>query len=85
MAFLEESYEKAVQEKLLLASLNSNEPKKGAISGLAATVKEDSHQSTVDSDDKEDHRQQKYEEARQKAGKCPLCKLEHTFKTRWTN
>ena len=75
MAFLEESYEKAVQEKLLLASLNSNEPKKGAISGLAATVKEDSHQSADDSDDKEDHRQQKYEEARQKAGKCPLCKL----------
>ena len=84
MAFLEESYDKAVQEKLLLASINTTEIKKA--SGLAATVVEDdSSQSDEESQSKEDQRRQRLEDARLKAGKCPLCQLEHTFKTRWTN
>ena len=30
-------------------------------------------------------RKRRYDEARKKAGKCSVCKYEHTFKTRWDN
>ena len=84
--FMEEIYDKSVEEKLLLASLNSSDVKKGGFAGLAAAVvPEDSGNTSEANQEKEDKKKQRYEEARQLAGKCPLCKQEHTFKTRWTN
>ena len=85
MTFLEEIYDKAVQEKLLLASLHSSEIKNGRASSLVANLVENDSDSNSDDDDKENKRKQKFEEARQKAGNCPLCLQGHTFKTRWTN
>ena len=76
MDFLEESYNKAVQEKLLLASINSKDSLIGANAGVAAAIV-DRDVSSIDGDGlgKEAERKKRYEESRKKAGKCPLCKL----------
>ena len=83
--FLEDSYNKAVEEKVLLATLNPTNNKRVGNAGLAAAkVEEDEAEEDVTSQQVID-KKVRYEEARLKAGKCPLCKSEHTFRTRWTN
>ena len=85
IGFLEESYNKAVEEKLLLATLN--QPSGHA--GLAAAVinKDVTNEAETSEQalDRDAQRKRKYEEARLNAGKCPVCHSEHTFRTRWSN
>ena len=82
MNFLEDCYEKAVEEKLLLATLNPVDARNSGNAGVAAAVigENNTHvnNSTSQINDK-------FEGARLKAGKCPVCSSEHTFRTRWTN
>lgn len=91
LAFLDDAYEKAVQEKLLLASYTPSAPavKKVATAGfLAATVEEGGEGAVGGGGDgsgtsKKEQAKQKLEQVRKKVGKCPVCKQEHTFKSKW--
>ena len=109
LAFLDASYERAVQEKLLLASYTPPAPAAGSIpvavptdgtlpvatpvkkagaTALAAKFEDDSGSEDVEKDasvnvTKKEASRKKLEEARKRVGKCPLCKQEHTYKSRW--
>ena len=72
LEFLEQSYDKAVEEKLLLATLT---PPSGSIGLAAAVIESDSSRvSNVSGQvtDKDADRKERYEEARIKAGRCPI-------------
>ena len=92
MEFLEDAYEKAVQEKLLLASYTPLAPankKIGASAGFLAAKVEESNGDVVGAgagdpgSTRKEQTKQKLEEVRKKVGKCPVCKQEHTFKSKW--
>ena len=89
-AFLEDAYEKAVQEKLLLASYTplpgSSKKVSGASAGVLAARVEEGHDSADEAEKlaKQENQKRRREEVRQKVGKCPICKGEHTFKNRWS-
>ena len=77
IAFLEDSY-----EKLLLASYTTTAkdgPGQRKATNLASTTLDNQAHS-----DKEEKQRKALEEARSRVGKCPVCKLEHTFKTKWS-
>ena len=80
-AFLEVAYEQAVQEKLLLASYDNSNNKKGnpSVGALAAGIDSSANQNFA----KKDSDHQKLDQAKQRVGKCPLCEEEHTFKSKW--
>ena len=96
LAFLDDAYEKAVQEKLLLASytpLSTVVKKGGAGASVLAVTVEDGG---VDGQkggggaghghgrlSGKEYAQKKLEEVRKRVGKCPVCKGEHTFKSKW--
>ena len=87
MQFLENSYEIAVQEKLLLASYipPSPAPRKSAGAGVFAAKVEEGGDDLADNDQSnQDNEKKRLEDYRQKVGKCPACKQEHTFKSRWS-
>ena len=86
LVFLEDAYESAVQEKLLLASYTppTNIAKKGNAAALAARVEEVDERDTSDgavamSEDMK----KRLEETRKKVGKCPMCGQEHTCLARF--
>ena len=68
ISFLDSSYEKAIEELSLLSSISSNS-KKVKPCGVSA---DSSGNSSSDKD--------RYEKAKNAAGKCPICKEFHTFK-----
>ena len=68
ISFLDSSYEKAIEELSLLSSISSNS-KKVKPCGISA---DSSGNSSSDKD--------RYEKAKNAAGKCPICKEFHTFK-----
>ena len=90
MAFLEDIYDTAVQEKLLIASYtplprDGGDKKVGQAGMYASKVEDEDVTSGDESDETASKIQQRkrFEEKRQKVGKCPVCKEEHTYKTRW--
>ena len=89
LVFLDDAYEKAVQEKLLLASYTPlPSPKKpGASAGFLAATVEGDGDGVADGGAGDRHRKeqskQRLEDARKRVGKCHLCKEEHTWKSRW--
>ena len=85
LAFLEDAYDKAVQEKLLLASYTPLTPIQKASAGSFAAKVEDETAGEKHAEDpfKKEQAKKRLEEARKRVGKCPLCQQEHTFKCRW--
>ena len=86
-AFLEEIYERAVQEKLLIASYMSTTPKQTGSGTFGATVigePPDRDPLVDDKASKEDKQKQRLQEARAKVGHCPICGEVHTFKSKWS-
>ena len=82
IAFLDDAYEKAVKEKLLLACYTPVKDKKvnpGA-GVLAAQVTDRSDES----DHNVEHQKKRMEEARERIGKCPVCNREHTYESRFS-
>ena len=90
LVFLEDAYESAVQEKLLLASYTPppNTVKKGNAAALAARVEEADGRDTTDGavggqPAMSEDMKKRLEETRKKVGKCPVCGQEHTFVARF--
>ena len=87
MVFIEESYDKAVQEKLLLASYTpptSGPKKSGGAVQLAAKVEEGGDDLGSAGHSNQGDEKKRLEAYRLKVGKCPACKQEHTFKSKWS-
>ena len=87
IVFLEEIYENAVQEKLLIASYMTTTPNKSGTGTFGATVIGDSavENSTADHKvPKEDTQMQRLQETKAKVGRCPICSNEHTYKSKWS-
>ena len=89
MEFLEDAYDKAVQEKLLLASYSSPAPgtkKSSATGGFCATSVEGAEsgkEEDAEAASKKEQTRKRLEEVKRRVGKCPLCKGEHTFKSKF--
>ena len=90
--FLDSAYERAVQEKLLLASYTPASAKKsggGSAAGFcAAKVEEESDSgngASAEANNREREKQKtRLENAKKRVGKCPVCGKEHTFKSQWS-
>ena len=83
LVFLDDAYEKAVKEKLLLASFTPPKDKKvnpGA-GVLATNVRDDTDESDPQ---RLENQKNRMEEARERIGKCPVCRKEHTYESRWS-
>ena len=84
IAFLDDAYEKAVQEKLLVTSYSSSlslKKQAPSVGALAAGIDSSSGNNSNGNRNDQDH--QKLEDARIRIGKCVLCMEEHTFISKW--
>ena len=84
LAFLDNAYDKAVQEKLLVTSYSSKTGTKKSVPSVDALVAGVDGSSVDDNSSvKKDLDQTKLEDARRRIGNCVLCNQEHTFKSKW--
>ena len=84
LSFLDDAYDKAVQEKLLVTSYSSSSGIKRVPPTVGTLVTGVDGSSVINnSTTRKDIGQQRLEDARKRIGKCVLCNQEHTFKSKW--